>query len=137
MLALLVVGCADVPIVSYVDSAGQMDLVWLNDHTTLVSVSGSPFPGLSNESLARIIATEMPNGFTHARRYAGNFGDLLVGHISLLAQDQDLAIGGRESEDRRLHAAPRLVLSAGRESVRPRNLPTWCIPLRAIAGCSK
>ena len=72
-VALLVAGCANVPTIAYVDNTGQMDraevMSWLNDHTTLVSVTGSPFAGMSNDALARILASEMPTGFTHGGHY--------------------------------------------------------------------
>ena len=74
--ALLVAGCANVPTISYVDNTGQMDraefMGVLNDHATLVSVVGSPFPGVSDDALARIIAAEMPTGFTHGGRYTAD-----------------------------------------------------------------
>jgi hypothetical protein len=75
-VALLLAGCANVPTVAYVDNTGQMDraefMTWLNDHTTLVSVTGSPFAGMSNDALARVVAAEMPTGFTHGGRYTAD-----------------------------------------------------------------
>jgi hypothetical protein len=75
-VAFLVAGCANVPTIAYIDNTGQMDraefMGWLNDHTTLVSVTGSPFSGLSNDALARVLATEMPTGFTHGGHYTAD-----------------------------------------------------------------
>ena len=73
---LLVAGCANVPTISYVDNTGQMDraefMSVLNDRVTLVSVVGSPFPGLSDDALARLLAKAMPTGFTHGGRYTAD-----------------------------------------------------------------
>jgi hypothetical protein len=76
VMTLLLAGCANVPTVAYVDNTGTMDrgefMTWLNDGTTLVSVTGSPFPGVSDDALAKMLASEMPTGFTHSGRYTAD-----------------------------------------------------------------
>src|SRR4051812_18853150 len=76
LLGLLATGCAGLPTVSYVDATNRPDLLEigsaLNSQVTLVTVTGTGFPGLPPAQMAQILAEAMPTGFLNNARFTAD-----------------------------------------------------------------
>src|SRR4051794_30242947 len=76
LFALLLTGCAGLPTVSYVDPTNRPDLLEigsaLNGQVTLVTVTGTGFPGLPPAQMAAILAEAMPTGFLNNARFTAD-----------------------------------------------------------------
>src|SRR3954470_17025994 len=76
LLGLFLTGCAGLPTVSYVDATNRPDLLEigsaLNGQVTLVTVTGTGFPGLPPTQMAAILAEAMPTGFLNDARFTAD-----------------------------------------------------------------
>jgi hypothetical protein len=76
LLGLVLTGCAGLPTVSYVDPTNRPDLLEigsaLNGQVTLVTVTGTGFPGLPPAQMAAILAEAMPTGFLNNARFTAD-----------------------------------------------------------------